>query len=119
MDEEEYAYYKTLGYPMNAIIGKDGAEKAFEEYLHGVDGKRVTVSTSSGDIVNTYYKDEPRAGNNVTLTLDIFCQQVAEDSLKNKIEQINQERIVQFEEDKKAVRLIKTSPSLPKAGLWR
>lgn len=116
MDEEEYAYYKTLGYPMNAIIGKDGAEKAFEEYLHGVDGKRVTVSTSSGDIVNTYYKDEPRAGNNVTLTLDIFCQQVAEDSLKNKIEQINQERIVQFEEDKKSGKTDKDEPILAEGG---
>jgi penicillin-binding protein 2 len=73
MDEEEYEYYKNLGYPMNAVVGKDGAEKAFEQYLHGADGKRVTVRTASGDVVNTYYADEPQAGNNVTLTLDLFA----------------------------------------------
>ena len=26
---------------MNAVIGKDGLEAAFEDYLHGVDGVRA------------------------------------------------------------------------------
>jgi penicillin-binding protein 2 len=116
MNEEEYKYYSTLNYPMNAIVGKEGAERAFEDYLHGIDGKRVTVTTQDGDIVNTYYKDEPKAGNDVALTIDIYCQQAAEDSLKNKIEQINKERTSKFEADVKLGKTDKTEPILAEGG---
>lgn len=34
---EEYEQtYKALGYPMNAKVGREGVELAFEQYLHGV-----------------------------------------------------------------------------------
>ena len=35
MTAEEYTTYKTQDYPMSATVGKDGAELAFEKYLHG------------------------------------------------------------------------------------
>ena len=97
MDDEEYAYYKELGYPMNAKVGKYGVEEIFEEYLHGTDGKMLVTRAENGTIIDSVYTQEPKAGNNVTLSLDILCQQVAEEALASTIESINAER----EEDEK------------------
>ena len=50
MDPEEYQAYSTMGYPMNAQVGKDGAEQAFETYLHGTDGRAKVTSSANGTI---------------------------------------------------------------------
>ena len=76
MNEEQWEKYSQLGYPMNAMVGQDGAEGAFEEYLHGTDGKRVTVRNAEGEILSSYLEEEPQSGANVTLTLDLSAQQV-------------------------------------------
>ena len=85
---EEYEQYKDKGYPMNAIIGKDGLEAAFEPYLHGTDGVRVTTVASDGLVVEEHYAQEPQAGANVETTLDIGLQQVVEKSLADCIEDL-------------------------------
>ena len=93
MDADDWAYYKDLGYSMDAYIGQSGFEEAFEEYLHGTDGTRVDVVSKDGTIMDQYYAKiyddngkvigakEPKAGNNVETTIDIELQKVAEDSL--------------------------------------
>ena len=93
MDGEQWEKYSLLGYPMNALVGQDGAEAAFEEYLHGADGKRVTVRNAAGEIVSSYYTEEPKAGADVTLTLDLGCQQATEEALAAEIAKINADRI--------------------------
>lgn len=93
MDEAEVAYFSALGYPMNATVGKDGVERAFEDYLHGEDGERVTIRSAGGEVVDAYYTKAPRAGGDVTLTIDRDCQQAAEEALAAKIEAINAERL--------------------------
>ena len=92
MNDEEYAYYKEQGYPMNAKVGKYGVEQIFEEYLHGTDGKMLVTRAENGTVIDSEYTQEPKAGNNVTLSLDILCQQVAEEALASTIENINAER---------------------------
>ena len=92
MDEEEYARYKLLGYPMNARVGKDGVEQVFEEYLHGTDGLMTVTRDQNGTITDAVYTQEPQPGGNLTLTLDIRCQQAAEDSLARLIGEINEGR---------------------------
>ena len=93
MDKEQVEKYTALGYPMNALVGQDGAEGAFEEYLHGFDGKRVTVRSADGEILSSYYTEEPRAGCDVTLTLDLSAQQVTEEALSAEIAKINADRV--------------------------
>ncbi len=93
MDKDQVETYTALGYPMNALVGQDGAEGAFEEYLHGVDGKRVTVRSADGEILSSYYTEEPRAGADVTLTLDLGAQQVTEEALNAEIAKINDDRV--------------------------
>ncbi len=98
MNDEEMEYYTDeLGYPMNAKVGKYGVEEIFEEYLHGSDGKMLVTRAENGTVIDSVYTQEPKAGGNVTLTLDILCQQVAEEALASTIESINAER----EEDEK------------------
>lgn len=83
MDAEEYENtYEALGYNMNAVVGKDGVEYAFEEYLHGTVGEKVVTVTSDGTVVDEYWQTEPQSGNNVILSLDIGLQEVAETSLE-------------------------------------
>lgn len=85
MTSEEWSDYQQLGYSMNARVGKDGVEKAFENYLHGTDGTRVTTISSDGQIVEQHYSTEPVAGNNVVLTIDIGLQAVTEQALEDVI----------------------------------
>ena len=93
MNAEEYEIYKDQGYPMNAYVGKDGVEKAFEEYLHGSDGSmRVFYSEDTGAVVDTEILKEAVNGSNVYLTLDIGLQKAAEDALSSKIQEINEGR---------------------------
>ncbi len=85
---EEWAYYKELGYAMNAIVGKSGCEAAFEQYLHGQDGVKVVVEDKDGKIIREYMKTEPVAGQDVYLTIDINLQIAAEEALAENIRHI-------------------------------
>ena len=81
---------KEAGYKASDTIGISGAESAFEEYLRGTDGKRVTSVNSDGKITGEYYKTEPRSGYTVELTLDLDLQQAVENTLSVKVAQLNE-----------------------------
>ena len=78
--------YKALGYAMDAKVGQDGFEEAFEEYLHGTDGVKVVTVAADGTVLDEYWKVEPKSGANVVTTLDISLQEVAEKSLATRIQ---------------------------------
>ena len=88
MSGDQWAYYKDKGYEMDAMVGQSGFEMAFEEYLHGTDGLRVDEVTKDGTVVKSYYKTEPKSGNNVQVTIDLNLQMRAEDELAAKIEML-------------------------------
>ena len=89
MDKDQWEYYKTIdGYEMDAEVGQSGLEKAFEKYLHGVDGIRVDEVTKDGTVIRSYYDKVPQSGNNVELTIDINLQMAAEDQLAVTIEDL-------------------------------
>lgn len=92
MNEDEYKEYRNDGYQLNAMVGKDGAEKAFESYLHGTDGTAVVTTTRGGTIISTKYTKEPVPGNQVYLTIDLGLQEAAEISLNNYIAETNKQR---------------------------
>ena len=86
MSAEQWEYYKTVdGYEMDAEIGQSGLEAVYEEYLHGVDGWREDTVTEDGTLVSSIYLQEPRAGSNVEVSLDLTLQETAEKSLAEKI----------------------------------
>ncbi len=89
MNPKQWETYKHNGdYSMDSEIGQDGIEAAFEEFLHGVDGYRIDETTSDGTVVRSYYLEgqEPRAGSNVEISIDINLQRVAEEKLASVLE---------------------------------
>lgn len=87
---EDLEYYSDKGYKMNAVVGVDGCEEAFEEFLHGTDGTMVIEEDENGSIISQYISKEPISGNDVWLTIDIDMQIAAEDGLRDNILYINQ-----------------------------
>lgn len=83
---ERWEYYKELGYDMNDVVGLDGCEEAFEEYLRGVDGVMVVVEDLDGNIIDQWVELEPIAGMDVYLTIDIDLQIAAEEGLEYNID---------------------------------
>lgn len=82
MNPEQWEHYKNIeGYEMDAVVGQSGLEEAFEEELHGIDGLREDVVAADGTVVSTRYITEPRAGNNVEVTIDLNYQRAAEEAL--------------------------------------
>ena len=89
MNAEQWEYYKTIsGYDMDAQVGQDGLEKAYEEYLHGVDGWREDTVTVDGTLVSSVYWMEPKAGSNVEVSIDLNLQMAGEDQMAAVIENL-------------------------------
>ena len=82
---ENSEYYTSLGYALDAKVGRSGCELAFEEYLRGIDGEMAIVYDDNGRVIDTYFIKEPVAGRDVYLTIDINVQIEAENSLDAKI----------------------------------
>ena len=90
MDSAEWKHYKELGYEMDAQVGKEGLEKAFEAELHGTDGLLETTVSKDGKILSERYIKAPIPGNHVELSIDINLQKLAEDALENLIMDIRE-----------------------------
>ncbi len=82
---EEWDNYKDKGYSMDAYVGKEGMELAFEEELHGTDGILRTTVDREGNIISQEYVVPPKAGSNVETTIDINLQMTTEEALKDYI----------------------------------
>ena len=85
---ENADYYSERGYPMDALVGIEGCEKQFEEWLRGSDGVMVIRYDESGNIIEKYYEVEPVGGNDVYLTIDIDLQIAAEKALAENVTSI-------------------------------
>ncbi len=87
MSPEQWEYYKNVeGYEMDAEVGQDGLEEAYEEYLHGVDGLREDKVATDGTLISSRYIIEPKAGANVEVSVDINLQRAGEEALAKVIE---------------------------------
>lgn len=82
-------YQSNEGYALDDYIGKTGIEYVCEKYLKGTDGLKQTDMSIDGTTTGEYITQEAIAGSTVMLTIDAKVQQVAENSLKNNIEKIN------------------------------
>jgi len=60
------------------FIGKAGVEASYQQELHGTTGFEQVEIDAAGRGIRTLARTPAQAGNNVTLTLDIKLQEVAE-----------------------------------------
>lgn len=90
-------YVKEKKYSPNDIIGKTGVEQKFEDDLKGKEGiKKVEVDVF-GNTIKLLDEKKAMPGNNLYLTIDAKLQQVAEESLKYSLEQIQKGGIYESE----------------------
>ena len=85
---------KTLDlneYAGTTLTGKSGVEKAYERELHGRAGVQQLLVNAQGRTVERIGKEavelkrqEPSAGNDLFLTIDLRVQQVAEEALRGQ-----------------------------------
>jgi penicillin-binding protein 2 len=83
-DIEKDSYYKQ-----GDFAGRDGVEYTYEKSLRGEKGVEILLRDSRGRIKGEYREGElnqsPKAGANLTLTIDIQLQIIAEQLLNGKI----------------------------------
>ena len=101
MNPDEVDYYLGLdeGYTQNDYVGREGAELAFESYLHGTPGERAVQRNEDGKIVSSIWTEDeetgesqaPKPGENVFLTIDIGLQQMIEDLLAARVPGLSDE----------------------------
>ena len=84
--EEAEEYIVEKGYSYDAIIGKDGIEKIYEEHLRGIDGTASYEIDENNDIVGYTVTNEPKEGYSVRITVDSDLQQIVEESIEKEIE---------------------------------
>ncbi len=72
----------SANYAGSYDIGKQGIERYYENQLHGKVGHREVEINSRGRILRTLNIKPPIPGNDLTLTLDIDLQLVAQEALK-------------------------------------
>lgn len=83
--EEVQEYVVEKGYDYDSVIGKDGAEKAFEEYLNGFDGKKRVEFDDNNNIIGEEIIKDTKNGYSVNLTLDLDLQLACEKALEQQI----------------------------------
>ena len=74
--------YRDKGYKPGDIIGQEGLEAVYDEFLRGRDGFRKVIVDSRGHIQSEVEKVEPQAGQDMVITIDVELQQAAEDQLR-------------------------------------
>jgi penicillin-binding protein 2 len=80
-EQETDAASNQLAYQSYDFIGKAGIEKSFEKELRGVPGRIRIIRNATGKILQRIAVSEPRAGQDVHLTICVELQQLAESTL--------------------------------------
>jgi penicillin-binding protein 2 len=81
-EQLEQPRYKDK-YKPGDIIGREGLEAVYDQYLRGRDGYRKVVVDSRGHIQNVIEEVDPQPGQDMVTTIDLDLQLVAEEQLKN------------------------------------
>ena len=79
-DDDEEALEKFYYYQPDSI-GKQGVEKACDEYLRGSPGGRTIRVNPAGQIADDLGEKQAELGGRVTLTIDARLQRIVEDAL--------------------------------------
>ena len=74
--------FQEKGYKPGDIIGQEGIEAVYDEYLRGRDGYRKVIVDSRGHIQSEVERIEPQSGQDMITTIDVDLQAAAEDQLR-------------------------------------
>jgi cell division protein FtsI/penicillin-binding protein 2 len=82
-EQLELPRYKEKGYKPGDIIGKEGLEAVYDDYLRGKDGYRKVVVDSRGHVQSEIEVVPPEPGQDLVTTIDLDLQETAEEQLRN------------------------------------
>jgi penicillin-binding protein 2 len=82
-DDLKAAKYKDLA--PKTQIGRTGVEKVYDDRLRGTDGEKRLFVDKDGTVVGERGTTEPRAGDNLVLSIDANVQKIAEKALAEGI----------------------------------
>lgn len=83
-----------LDYESEDVVGKSGIESYMETTLQGTKGKKTVFVDSTGRILSTLSETEPKAGNDVYLTIDLDLQIAGYHILEQELAGVLVENIV-------------------------
>jgi len=106
INRDEFNRLKPYGYRMNDLVGRDGVEKYYDEYLRGSHGGKQIEVDYRGREVKTLGFKEPASGRDLELTIDLGLQEFCDGLLEDK-----RGAIVVMDPDTGAVLAMANSPS--------
>ncbi len=80
----EYEMLSKEGYRLNDLIGRTGVEAAYENYLRGEWGGEMIEVNANGNVQKSLGVKPSKKGKDITLTIDLSMQKVAEKVLQDK-----------------------------------
>lgn len=86
-DARKAAEIKARAYAITDDIGKNGIEKAMEEYLRGKNGLK-TLSVDKDGNVSESYSVVPEQGGTVISTINKDIQEIAQEALRERISEV-------------------------------
>jgi penicillin-binding protein 2 len=86
--EDEYERLKQEGYTPNDVIGKDGLEASYDNYLRGVAGGQRVVVDATGAVVSSAKLSSQAAvpGDTIVTNIDRNLQEIVEKALVDGLE---------------------------------
>lgn len=82
-EQLEQPRYKDNNYKPGDIIGKEGLEAVYDDYLRGREGYRKVVVDSRGHIQSEIERVEPQPGQDLVTSIDLDLQVIAEQRLRD------------------------------------
>lgn len=83
IEQKELEQNKDNGYLMTDYIGKQGIEKSYEKYLRGENGANQLEVNAIGNTKRSVGIINPKAGNDLILSIDADLQKKIYDSIGN------------------------------------
>ncbi|MCX7966805.1 MAG: penicillin-binding protein 2 [Syntrophorhabdaceae bacterium] len=84
ISDEELKKKEFKNYSPGDFIGRYGLERAYEQYLRGVDGEKRVEVDAMGREIRTLDIKEPIPGHSIYLNVDLEIQEVIDKALENK-----------------------------------
>ena len=87
IDDQELKLKRFKGVTQGTVVGQGGLERAYDQYLRGVDGSTKITIDALGRPKSSAPGHDPVSGRSVRTTLDIGLQQTGEKYLDQTINQ--------------------------------
>ena len=84
INRAEFEKLKQYGYRINDLVGRDGIEKYYDQYLRGTHGGKQIEVDSIGRQMSTLGYKEPKPGKDVYLAIDLELQKYCDSLLEGK-----------------------------------